>query len=298
MISVVIPAFNEEAAISETVRSVRSTLEGAGIRPVEIIVVDDASTDKTGELAREAGAAVIQKIQNIGYGHSLKLGITAATFDTIAIIDADATYPVEQIPNLLAQHRRGFHMVVGARTGKHYRESWYKHPMRLLLKALVEFAAGRSIPDPNSGLRVFSRSDALQILPTLCDQFSFTTSMTLAYMMRSLYVLYIDIDYDKRVGKTKVKLLKDSLVTLQYIVQAVTYYNPIKIFLVLSGLTGVSALFLLGVGLIFSIKTAIQLGVGAVLTTVLIFALGLLADLLRQILAHSRPNNEGDGSRP
>jgi polyisoprenyl-phosphate glycosyltransferase len=290
MLSVIIPAYNEEAAIAKTVEMVRQALDTAKIVPYEIIVVNDASTDQTGDKAVTAGAKVISKLQNLGYGHSLKLGIYAATYDTVAIIDADATYPAGEIPRLFAEHRRGYHMVVGARTGSHYKENWYKHPLRLLLKSLVQFAAGRRIADPNSGLRVFSKRDVVPILPTLCDRFSFTTSMTLAYMMRSLYVLYVDIDYDKRIGQTKVRLLKDSLLTIQYIVQAVTYYNPIKIFLVLSGLTGIASVVLLLFGLIFTITTAIQLGVGSVLVTILIFALGLLADLLRQILAHARPH--------
>jgi len=294
MLSVVIPAYNEEQAIGKTVEAIKNTLEAASISPHEIIVVDDASTDRTSDNAKAAGATVISKLQNLGYGHSLKLGIHAANHDTIAIIDADATYPVEEIPRLFAEHQRGYHMVVGARTGAHYRESWYKHPLRLLLKALVEFAAARSIPDPNSGLRIFSRRDVLPILPTLCDRFSFTTSMTLAYMMQSLYVLYVDINYEKRIGTTKVRLLKDSLLTIQYIVQAITYYNPLKIFLVLSGLTGIMSLLLLVFGLIFAVRTVILLGIGASMVAVFVFALGLLADLLRQILARSRLRGGGE----
>ncbi len=289
MISVVIPAYNEEGAIAATVATVRSTLEGAGLVPYEIVVVDDGSTDHTADRAEEAGAILIRKVQNLGYGHSLKAGIQAAGFDTIVITDADGTYPIEAIPDLVAEYRRGFAMVVGERQGEHYRESWFKQPMRKLLKSLVEFAAARAIPDPNSGLRVFSRAEAMTLFSHLCDRFSFTTSMTLAYMMQSRPVLYVPIAYHKRIGATKVRLFKDSLLTLQYIVQAITYYNPIKIFLVLSGMTGLIGLFCLVAGLVFKLTTVIELGVGSLLVTALVFALGLIADLLRQILAGAPP---------
>src|SRR4029078_4649950 len=75
--------------------------------------------------------------------------------------------------------------------------------------------------------------------PKLCDTFSFTTSLTLAYMMTGRFVQYIPIDYKKREGKTKVRLFRDSMRTLQFIVEAIMFYNPIKIFLVFcAGLLG------------------------------------------------------------
>jgi hypothetical protein len=107
----------------------------------------------------------------------------------------------------------GFHMVIGARTGEHYRESMIKDPLRALLKFIVEFTASRRIPDVNSGLRVFSRAVAMQYFPRLSDNFSFTTSLTLAYMMNSRFVDYQEIDYYKRVGRSKVHLFRDSIRT-------------------------------------------------------------------------------------
>ncbi len=141
------------------------------------------------------------------------------------------TYPFTEVPKLLEEYHKGFDMVVGARTGEHYRESNLKSPLRKILKFLVEFTAGRKVPDVNSGLRVFSKTTIIAYLNHLCDTFSFTTSMTLAYMMTGKFVKYIPIPYDKREGKSKVRLFRDSLRTLQYILQAINYYNPIKIFL-------------------------------------------------------------------
>ena len=230
-VSIVIPALNEAAAIAETVTAAFRVLRAGGFATCEVVVVDDGSSDATGALAKAAGARVVRHPHNIGYGRSLKDGIAAARHDTIVITDADGTYPLERIPDLLAEYARGFDMVVGQRTGAHFHESMLKSPLRKILKCFVEFTAEKTIPDINSGLRVFSRTTAMGYFRHLCDTFSFTTSMTLAYMMTSKYVKYIEIDYHERIGSTKVRLFRDSLLTLQYIAQAGIYYNPLKIFL-------------------------------------------------------------------
>lgn len=283
MISVVIPAFNEEDAIGATVEKVREVLSGAGETEFEVIVVDDGSSDRTGEIAASHGARVITKLQNLGYGNSLKLGIHSAKYDTIIITDADGTYPIDQMPALLAKFRQGFNMVVGARTGEHYRESVIKSPLRRILKWLVEFTAGRRIPDINSGLRIFSKLEAVPFFNHLSEGFSFTTSITLGYMLKMKYVEYIPIPYHKRVGRTKVRLFRDSLRTVQFIVQAILYYNPMKIFLVLAGLSAAIGTVMIFGGFFFHLITAAMLGVGGILMAVMVFALGLLGELLRQI---------------
>ncbi len=284
-VSVVIPALNEQESITDTVQKIAFTLSEAGILDVEIIVVDDGSVDETGRRARDAGAIVIHHPHNVGYGFSLKTGILAAKADTIVITDADGTYPIEKIPFLISEYQKGFNLVVGSRTGKHYRESILKMPMRLLLKWLVEFVVGRKVPDINSGLRVFSRQDIIPYFNHLCDTFSFTTSMTLAYMMTRKFVYHVPVPYYKRVGKTKVRLLRDSLRTLQYITQAIIYYNPLKIFVILCFFTLLAAILGFIGSLLIAIPALVMLSIGCLLVTPIIFSMGLLADLLRQIMA-------------
>ncbi len=284
MLSVVIPALNEEQAIGQTLDRISEVLSKIPNLVVELVVVDDGSTDNTGAIARGKGAKVIRHLQNAGYGRSLKDGIAAASYDTIVIIDADGTYPIELIPTLLETYQQGFDMVVGQRRGKHYEESWIKLPLRWLLRAMVEFTSGQRIPDINSGLRVFSRSTVLTYFDQLCNTFSFTTSQTLAYLLTGRYVTYVPIDYHARVGKAKVRLLKDSLRTLQYIVQAILFYNPLKIFLLvaivfacLGGTSIVASAFANSFSLLLAALTF--LGLSGVTLTV-----GLLSDQLRQVL--------------
>ncbi|PIW26408.1 MAG: glycosyltransferase family 2 protein [Rhodospirillales bacterium CG15_BIG_FIL_POST_REV_8_21_14_020_66_15] len=287
MVSIVIPALNEQSAIADTMIRACETMEKAGVSGFEVIVIDDGSTDDTADLAEKAGARVIRNPHNVGYGRSLKIGISAAEYDTIVITDADGTYPIEEVPALLARFNEGFDMVVGERRGEHYRGSALKWPMRVFLRFLVEWTAGRSIPDINSGLRVFSKAAATPFFSHLCDTFSFTTSLTLAYMMTSKFVAYVPIDYHERMGKTKVRLWRDSLRTLQYIVQAILYYDPLKIFTLMSIFCCLIAAVSVGIGIAFKLLTGFMMGVGALIAGILVFGLGLLADLLRQIMAKS-----------
>lgn len=281
MISIIIPAKDEEDSIVSTIQQIQRALAEM---EREIIVVDDGSEDATAERALATGIKVISHPHNLGYGASLKTGIRAATYDTIVITDADGTYPNEQIPLLLKEYNRGFDMVVGARTGQNYFESALKAPLRLLLKLMVEYTAGRKVPDVNSGLRVFSKQKAVPFFNHLSNTFSFTTSITLAYMMNSLFVKYIPIPYHKRTGKTKVHLFRDSLRTLQYIVEAITYYNPLKIFILMSALITTGALLSLIIALFSRLTIFYFLGIGGILMGINVFCMGLLAVLLRQIM--------------
>jgi glycosyltransferase involved in cell wall biosynthesis len=288
MISIVIPAYNEEDVITDTVVRCKKVLKELFNDEGEVIVIDDCSTDGTCKLAKEAGAITLSHPHNAGYGRSLKDGIQAAKYDLIVITDSDGTYPIERIPDLYSEYQKGFDMVVGARQGKNYDESFKKKILRLILKFLVEYTAGRKIDDINSGLRIFSKKTIMKYFDTLCDTFSFTTSVTLAYMMTGKFVKYIPIEYHKRIGKSHVKLFKDTLRTLQYIIEAILFYNPIKIFLIFCFTTFLFSLMSLSIGIIWQIKSAFYLSAGSILVMFILFGLGMVAVLLKQILFNSR----------
>lgn len=285
MISLIIPALNEADGIAATIQVAQAVFAEAGWSDCEVVVVDDGSDDGTGAIAASLGARVVRHPVRAGYGRSLKDGITAARHDLVAIADADGTYPLDQLPRMVAEMDKGFDMVVGARTGKQYRESVIKAPLRMVLKFLVEFTAGRKIEDINSGLRVFRRSGIMPYFSHLCDTFSFTTSMTLAYLMTGKFITHLPIPYHQRIGKTKVRLFRDALVTMQYIVQAILYYNPIKLFIVMCGLIWAVSALGLSLSGIFGITAGYYVCVGGFLVSIVVFAIGLLADLLRQIMA-------------
>lgn len=201
-VSIIIPAFNEEKAVRETVVELRKLFEVSDVA-AEIIVVDDGSKDKTAHEAKAAGARVIQHRSNRGYGASLKTGIIAASNDIIAITDADGTYPAKYLPEMLAELEHA-DMIVGSRTGADVHIPISRMPAKWFLRVMANYVANTRIPDLNSGLRVFRRDVAVQYFAILSDQFSFTTTITLALLCDKYAVTYIPIDYRKRQGKSKI----------------------------------------------------------------------------------------------
>ena len=234
-VSVVVPAFNEEAGIGPQVISVGQALEAAGMTG-EIIVVDDGSSDRTAEEALQAGARVLRHLSNRGYGASIKSAILAAKFEIIVIIDADGTYPADQIPHLVAQLEDA-DMAVGARSGKQVHIPWERRPAKWVLGWLAERIAGRKIPDLNSGLRAFRKSCAVQYFPILSDRFSFTTTSTLAYLADDYRVVYRPIDYHKRVGKSKI-VPRHFMDFMALVLRSAMLFQPLRVFVPLSVFSG------------------------------------------------------------
>ncbi len=276
-ISVIIPAYNEEAGIGGVLEEVEEVLRGSGL-DFEIVVVNDGSTDRTGEIVRGTGAVLLEQPANRGYGAALKLGIGRARYEKILIVDADGTYPPEAIPTLLAEADR-YDMVVGARTGKNVAIPTFRRFPKWLLKKLADYLTGMRIPDLNSGLRVFNKTAAERFLPILPDGFSFTTTITVAFLSNSLPVHYAPIDYYKRSGRSKFRPLQDTINLLNLIIRTSLYFNPLKIFVPAAGV-------LLAAGLALLVHRLIAGGGGMVTTVVLLMAglqflaLGLLADLI------------------
>ncbi len=283
-VSVVVPAFNEAASVGQTIQELKDALQPNADWQWEIIVVDDGSTDDTANVAETAGARVIRHPQNTGYGRALKTGIEGSCHDVIAIIDADGTYPAKELPTLIALYGKGFDMVVGARTGPHYRQSWIKWPLRLLLRGIVEWVSGRRIPDINSGFRIFNRNVYALFSRHLCDTFSFTTSLTLAMILNSHSVKYHPIDYAPRVGSSKVRLVGDSWRTSKVIMEAMLFHSPMTIFFVLSAVCVIASAISVAIGITFQMATGFMMGVGSLLAAIIVFSLGLLTTLLKEIL--------------
>jgi glycosyltransferase involved in cell wall biosynthesis len=293
MLSVVIPAHNEEAAIQRTIEEIRGALSQHGIAH-EIIVVNDGSTDRTGEIARVAGVTVVTHPSSGGYGRSIKDGISVSKYDLIGITDADGTYPNRRMADLFnAVAVENFDMAVGARTGPHYRGSLVKAPARRVFLWLSEYATGNAIDDVNSGLRVFRKTLALKYMHTISAGFSFTTTITLAAMLNGYFVKYIPIEYYARVGRSShVRYWRDTLRSLQIIVQNILYYNPFKLFLLLVNFLLLVSAVCLGVFL-WSASPKVEFLSGvmasvALVGAVVVAGIGLVANLVKVASSHEK----------
>ena len=203
----------------------------AGI-DAEIIVVDDGSRDATAREAKAAGARVLQHRSNRGYGASLKTGIMAAKNNIIAITDADGTYPAKYLPAMLDELEHA-DMVVGSRTGADVNIPLSRKPAKWFLRVMANYVAATKIPDLNSGLRVFRRDVSMQYFAILSDQFSFTTTITLAMLCDSYKVSYMPIDYRKRQGKSKI-MPWDAGSFAVLILRVAMLFRPLRVFLPLA----------------------------------------------------------------
>lgn len=284
MISVIVPVFNEERAILGILKDVVKSLSSFG--EYEIIVVNDGSTDNTISVLEKCGVKgikIINHVENLGYGKSLFDGIVQAKYECIAIIDGDGSYPAYRLPELYSYCPK-YDMVVGVRTGAEYRKGAFKRPARLLFKCLVEYAAGRKVPDVNSGLRIFKKSIVMRFQDSLCTGFSFTTTLTLIFLLNHYYVKFVPVEYYKREGKSKVRHFKDTLRAGQIIIEAILFYNPIKLFLLIAFCNSAFGILLGILNLLFlKLNIVIITAAICIASFVPIFVIGLIADQLKKI---------------
>ena len=251
--TIIIPCFNEADAIEQTVRQIVETLSFERDRTWEVIVVDDGSTDESKKRLRtlsqeqqQAPLRVVMHSRNLGYGAALKSGIQRSRSELICITDADGTYPNERIPELLklAEERD---MVVGARIGQDVKYSKIRSIPKMFLVPWVSFLCGSHVPDMNSGLRVFRRDAAMRYLKILPDGFSFTTTITICFLRNRRDVLFTPINYSKRIGRSHIKPIKDTLRFVQLITRTGMYFAPMRllmpIFLFFTTLFSISAIF-------------------------------------------------------
>ncbi len=274
--TVLIPAFNEEESIASTVAAIKKFEEY--VQALEIIVINDGSSDRTGEIARALPVTLLEHETNYGYGAALKNGLRNARHDFILIADADGTYPLEDIPRLVAE-AANYAMVVGARTGAIVEVPPLRKPGKWIITRLAEYLSNRKIPDLNSGFRIFRKDVAMRFIELYPDGFSFTTTITLAMLTNHYQVKFIPINYHKRVGKSSIKPLRDFTNFTILIIRICAYFKPLNVFVP-------PALLLIGVGIL---KGAIDyhhqghlglLGIVLALTGIQMLFIGLLADLI------------------
>lgn len=228
--SIILPAYNEEQGITATLDHLQENLRASNCQ-YEIIVVNDGSTDRTGEiLSDRTDIRAIEHLHNRGYGAALKTGIRHAKYSLIVITDADGTYPNELIPHLATLATQA-DMVVGARIGENVKYSTLRKIPKWFLVRFAEWISQQRIPDLNSGMRVFQKNTVEKFLNILPDTFSFTTTITLAMLTNYYVVKYVPIDYYPRVGRSKIKPIRDTLRFVQLILRTGVYFAPLRVFM-------------------------------------------------------------------
>jgi glycosyltransferase involved in cell wall biosynthesis len=240
----------------------------------QVIVVDDGSTDGTSGLAKSLGAEVISHGERRGYGAALKTGVAAARAPWIATMDSDGQHSLDMLESVIAA-RADSDMVIGARGGLTQSKLW-RMPGKWVLGKLAAFIANRPIPDLNSGLRV-CRADLLRRYVHLCpDGFSFSTTVSLAFLHRRLKVKYVPISVAPSLSSSRVTA-RSGLETLLLILRLATLFEPLRLFV------SASLIFLVS-GFLYAVPYAIAgrgISVGAaivVFTGIQLLFVGLIAD--------------------
>jgi glycosyltransferase involved in cell wall biosynthesis len=278
-VSIIIPAYNEKEGITHVIESLLLLKEKHGPR-WEIIVVDDGSTDVTSEMVKKFGDVVlIQHPLNRGYGAAIKTGVRHAKYNTLVISDADGTYPVNDIPKLIAQLPKN-DMVVGARHINSSNIPLSRRPAKWMLNKLANYLTGIKIPDLNSGLRVMKKDIILKYLHLLPDGFSFTTTITLAMLTNNYDVKFVPIEYKIRSGKSKIRPIRDTMNFSQLIIRTVLYFDPLKIFLPISAFFFISSIAVLALSYLFTPKIMDITTVILFISGIQILAIGMIADLI------------------
>ena len=275
-VSVIVPCKNECDAIGQVVEQIRETLAPLDLE-YEVIVVDDGSCDDTRTAALAAGARVLVHNINLGYGNSIMDGISVAQYPIIAMLDGDGTYPVHMLPRLI--ELAGSHdMVIGNRAWTKHNTNALGSLMRKGLYYVILYFSNTRAPDYNSGLRVFHNCNVLNYRPILCPTFSFTTSLTLLFLLTARSVLFVDIDYAKRIGTSKVSYVKDAVRTFSYVFILISLFQPYRlaILLILFGLLTNAAVLLLP--LVAPVSLGGQIGLHILVTLpVLLSGISLIA---------------------
>lgn len=286
-----IPCYNEEETLPQTLADIPRRVEG--VDSVEILIVDDGSTDRTAAVARELGVDhVIRHTNNKGLAASFRTGLERCLelgADIIVNTDGDNQYAGADIPRLIAPILAGeADIVVGdrqTRTIEHF------SPTKKLLQALGSWVVRRlsrtDIPDAVSGFRAMSRDAAIRI--NIVSAFSYTTEMLIQSGRKRLAIASVPVrtnakTRDSRLYSTVPTFIKNTAIT---IVRMYSMYNPLRAFfwlgivLTLAGSAPVIRfLYYYAIGQGEGKIQSLVLGGVLVMIGLTTFLVGLLADLI------------------
>ena len=229
-VTIVVPAFNEGPSIGSVVTALRSAAPWH-----EVLVVDDGSTDGTGQAAQDAGARVIVHPYNKGNGAAVKTAVRNSTSEWLVVFDADGQHRPEDAARL-AGRLGDYDLVVGARSPE-TQATTGRRIGNAFLNGLAAYLTGRPIPDLTSGFRAARREYLIEFIHLLPNGFSTPTTTTLAFIKAGYNVAFEPIGALPRVGTSKIRLVSDGAKFLLILLKVITIFSPLRIFAPVSAAT-------------------------------------------------------------
>ncbi len=241
-LSIVIPALNEEGAIGSIIErslAARPTIvQNSPVSEVEIIVVDDGSTDRTAEVAaRYDDVRVISFTKNCGYGAAIKNGFAEGNGELVGFLDADGTCDPRFFATLCsALMEEDAAVALGSRMGSESHMPWVRRLGNRVYALLLSALSNQVVTDTASGMRVIRR-DMLRHLYPLPDGLHFTPAMSARALMDDrLKIVERPMPYQERIGESKLHVVKDGVRFLRTIFEMTLMWQPAKLFVAIAAL--------------------------------------------------------------
>ncbi len=277
-VSIIIPAKNEELGLAGLLP------ELIALYPeVEIIVVNDGSTDNTEQICKDAGVSVITHPYSKGNGAAVKAGARAAKGDYLVFMDGDGQHSAADVARLLSKIEQGYDLVVGARSGRDSQASVARWSANAFYNSFASWMVNRKIDDLTSGFRCTDRRKFLGFLYLLPNGFSYPTTSTMAFFRAGYSVGFVPIIASKRSGKSHISMVKDGVRFFLIIFKVGTLYSPLKIYFP-------TAVFVSGLGFLNYFLTVMSgdwrftnMSTLLLLTGMVIFLIGLLSEQLTNL---------------
>jgi glycosyltransferase involved in cell wall biosynthesis len=229
-VAIVVPAFNEGEGIGAVVSALRAAAPWH-----EVLVVDDGSTDGTGDVAARAGARVVRHPYNKGNGAAVKTAIRSTTAEYILVVDADGQHRPEDAARLAARLGE-FDLVIGARDPE-TQATTGRRIGNAVLNWLATYLTEQRIPDLTSGFRGARRDHLAEFIHMLPNGFSTPTTTTLAFIKAGYNVGFEPIGARPRVGTSKIRLASDGAKFLLILLKVITIFSPLRIFAPISAVS-------------------------------------------------------------
>jgi len=286
-LTVILPAKNEATTLDQILPRLKAQFPEA-----EIMVVDDASTDETGQIASTHAARLVTHPYCMGNGAAVKTGARSATGNLLVFMDADGQHDPEDVSRLLAKIDEGYDMAVGARCSADHAGA-HRGIANAVFNRLASWMVNHKVEDLTSGFRAVRADKFRRFLYLLPNAFSYPTTITMSFFRAGFRVAYVPVSMPRRNGRSHIRPLRDGVRFLLIIIKIGTLYSPLKLFLPVS-----AAFFALGLAYYaytyFTSYRFTNMSALLFVASILVFLIGIVSEQISALMYRDSDVRRGD----